>query len=290
MRRPALLLIGLLAVAGCSVTHPAPSANDMAGMGDMPGMAAAPTATPIGEATPNGTGLDTRVDGYSLAGATAMVPSRPAMFAFRVDGPDGHAVMRYHPYQSRLLLVDVVRSDLTQYRLLDAAMRQDGTWHVALPALPAGSYRAYVTFAAPDSSVGKPLVYQLSTPFTVRGPGSRTALPAPMATASVGGYDVTLSGQLASGAPTTLTMGFTKNGKPVPYFQRYLDGYAHVTAVRAGNMAFAHLTPAVRASGRAGTSALTTKALFPMPGTWRVFVRFQTTGPVLTAAFTVEVR
>jgi hypothetical protein len=85
--------------------------------------------------------------------------------------------------------------------------------------------------------------------------------------------------------PTPLTFRFADNGKPVGYFQRVLDGYAHIVAFHSGDLAFAHLTPA----DRAGASVLTTRALFPAPGAWRLFARFQTSGPARTVAFTIEV-
>jgi hypothetical protein len=289
----AAILVAAMAVAGCSASHPAPSSamnmSDMGGMGDMPGMSAAPTAKPLAEATPDGTGLAGSVGAYSLVADTHVLASEPGLFAFHIAGPGGHAVTRYQPYRSKLMLFDVIRADLTQYQHFDAAMRQDGTWNVALPALPPGSYRAYATFATPDASQGKPLVYQLSAPFTVGGTASDTALPQPASTVSVGGYTVRLSGQPSTRSPTALTIGFSKDGKEVPYFQRYLDGYADVTAFREGSLAAAHLTPATRVSGQSGTSDLTTQALFPVSGTWRLFVQFQVSGPVQTAAFTIDV-
>ena len=45
-------------------------------------------------------------------------------------------------------------------------MNQDGLRSAPLPDLPAGSYRAFVTFAAPDAGHGTPLRYDLSRPFT----------------------------------------------------------------------------------------------------------------------------
>lgn len=290
----AAVLVAAMAVAGCSSTHPAPSGmnmSDMGNMGDMPGMSAAPTASPLAEASPDGTGLDSNVGAYTLIADTHALPSAPGMFAFHIAGPAGHTVTRYQPYRGKLMLFDVIRADLTQYQHFDAAMRQDGTWNVALPALPVGSYRAYATFATPDRSEGKPLVYELSAPFTVSGGAATDAsLPAPVSSVSVGGYTVTLAGQPAAKSPTPLTIGFTKSGKEVPYFQRYLDGYANVTAFREGSLAFAHIPPATRVSGKPGVSDLTTEALFPTSGTWRLFVQFQISGPVQTAAFTVDVR
>ena len=62
-----------------------------------------------------------------------------------------------------------------------------------------------VSFAAPDSSQGTPLMYGLSKPFTVPGPGGATALPAPSATVTVDGYTVTLAGTVHAGQSAPLT-------------------------------------------------------------------------------------
>lgn len=277
MRRHAvpLLAVAFLAAA-CSgpTTTATPTTNDMA---DMPGMAAAAPPAQPRQATPDGTGLSATVNGYTLV-------LSPDALSFHINGPGGRAVTRYQPYESELMQLEVVRSDLTGYRHVDMAMRQDGTWVAALPTPAPGSYRAYATFAAPDASAGTPQVYQLSRPFTVPGTGSDTPLPAATASTTVGGYQVTVTGRASADVPTTLHIAVTKDGKPLPYFQRYLDGYAHVTAFHAGDLAFAHCTPATGQAGQLGT-----QAVFPESGTWRLFVTFQTTGAPLTAAFTVAV-
>jgi hypothetical protein len=262
----------------------------MSGMDDMPGMSAAPTASPLAEAQPKGDGLSSGANGYSFTPASSTLPAGvPTTFDYQIAGPAGRAVTRYQPYQSQLMLFDVVRSDLTGYQHFDPAMRENGSWSVPLPALSPGSYRAYVTFATPDASAGKPLVYMLSQPFTVPGQATDTTPMVSAASAKLGTVTVTLAGHPKAGTATPLTVGFTDNGKPISYFQRYLDGYAHITAVHAGDLALAHLTPADRIPGRHDLSELTTTALFPTSGTWRLFVRFQTSGPIQTATFTINV-
>jgi hypothetical protein len=259
----------------------------MSGMDDMPGMSAAPSATPAVEAAPNGDGLSNRIADYTyVPGVSSITAGTPSTFTFHIGGPGGRAVTRYQPYESKLVLFDLIRSDLTQYRNLDTAMREDGTWSVSLPALPPGSYRTYVTFAAPDASAGRPLVYELSSPLAVPGGPTSTALPTPVSTVDSGDYVVTLSGHPSAGVPSPLAIGVTRGGRPVGYFQRYLDGYAHVTAFRTGDLAFTHATPADKVPG----AGLTATARFPGAGTWRVFVTFQTDGPPHTAAFTLDVR
>jgi len=278
------LLSAVVAAAACS--GPTAAEPPMAGMDDMAGMSMAPTASPPAEAQPAGDGLSSSVNGYSLAPATDTVPAGvPASFDFHITGPDGRPVTRYRPYESQLMLFDLVRSDLSGYQHVDPAMRQDGTWSVQLPALSPGAYRAYVTFAAPDT--GKPLVYTLSRPFTVPGQAAEIALPGPSASVQQGSLTVTMTGRSRTGVASPLAFGFTDNGKAISYFQRSLDGYAHIVAFHTGDLAFAHLTPADKVPGRA--SELTTRALFPTGGTWRLFAQFQTSGPAQTVAFTIDV-
>ena len=267
------------------------SAQKMSDM-DMGDMAGIPTAPALAEAAPAGTGLAASYSGYIYLPAVASVSANAAtMFNFHITGPNDHAVTRYQPYESKLVTFYLVRSDLTGFQELDPTMRQDGTWTVGLPPLAAGSYRTYVTFAAPDSSEGTPLVYSLSAPLSVTGSGANAvaALPAPASTVSVDGYTLKLSGAPKAGTTAQLALDVTKGGKPVAYFDRYLDGYAHLTGFREGDGAFAHLLATGRAGGAGGSGALTTRALFPESGTWRVFVQFETGGTLHEAAFTVTV-
>jgi hypothetical protein len=282
----AALLGTVVAVAACS--GPTTAEPPMAGMDDMAGMSMAPPVSSMAEAQPAGDGLSSSVNGYSVVLATDTVPAgAPVGFDFHISGPSGQPVTRYRPYESQLMLLDLVRSDLAGYQHIDPAMRQDGTWSAQLAALSPGSYRAYVTFAAPDT--GKPLVYTLSQPFTVPGPSADVALPGPSASVHQGSLTVSMTGQPKVGVASPLTFDFTDGGKAIGYFQRRLDGYAHIVAFHAGDLAFAHLTPADKVAGRSDVSALSTRALFPAGGPWRLFAEFQTSGAPQTVAFTVEV-
>jgi hypothetical protein len=247
----------------------------------------AATTPALAAAVPDGTGLADRVGGYAFVpSADTVAAGAPGVFTFRITGPDGHTVTSYQPYESKLVLCYVLRSDLTGFRSVDAAMRQDGVWSGPLPALPAGSYRAFVTFAAPDAGHGTPLVYELSRPFTVPGAAAGPVPPSPASTATVDGYTVTLAGSPARGRPAPLTVTVAKAGRPVESFDRYLDGYAQLTAFHAGDLARAR----IGSVGRIGPDgALSAEATFPEGGTWRVFAQFDLAGTVHTAAFTLTV-
>ena len=137
----------------------------------------------------------------------------------------------------------VIRSDLTSFRYLDAAMNQDGLWSAPVPDLPAGSYRAFVTFAAPDAAHGTPLLYDLSQPLTVTGPVAAPATTSTVEsrTSTVDGYTATLAGTPTRGRTAPLTLTVMRNGHPIESLNRYLDGYAHLTAFHAGDLARARI-------------------------------------------------
>lgn len=268
--------------------------SDMSGagaMGDMPGMGdvtSAPTIAAFAAAAPTGTGLSSSLLGYTFVPSTPTVAAgSPSVYTFRITGPNGHAVTRYQPYESAFVICYVIGSDLSEYDYLEPAMREDGTWSVSLPALPPGSYRTFVTFAAPDSSQGTPLVYQLSSPLDVPGKATVAPAPAPVSSATADGYTVSLSGDPKAGVSGPLKVVVAKGGKPVESFQRFLDAYVHLTAFHAGDLAFAQI---LSLGGiQAGTGALTAEALFPERGTWQVFAQFDLDGSVHTATLTLNV-
>jgi len=277
--------------AATSAKPPAPAAGSgddmsgMAGMSDVP----VPTAPAVADAANDGTGLAPALSGYTLVSSDAIAAGAPSTFSFHITGPDGHTVTRYQPYGSKLTLFYLVRSDLTNYQYLESTMRQDGTWDVQMPALTPGSYRAYVTFAAPDAGDGTPLMYVLSRPFTVPGASAAVALPAPTTSTTADGYTVAIAGQLKAAQSVQLAIKIESGGKPVQFFTRILDGYAHLTAFHVGDMAFARILSTGRSSADNGAGPLTAQALFPESGTWRLFVQFELGDKMHTAAFTVNV-
>jgi len=288
-RRPVvavMILAAVTLVGACTAPAPANPGHDMAGMsdmGDLGDMGAAPTGPAVAEADPAGTGLAGDMGGYSFVPQDVLAPDT---YSFRVDGPNGRAVTRYQPYESKLLILYVIRSDLSGFHVLDPAMREDGTWTARVdPALAPGSYRAFVTFAAPDSSQGTPLRYTLSRPFTVAGPATADPLSPASTTATVDGFTVGWTGQPTAGASVRVGVTVARDGKPVEHVDRVLDGYVHLTAFRVGDLASARFL----ATGKDSTGLLTADAVFPGSGTWRLFARFQVDGQQHTAAFTVVV-
>lgn len=223
-------------------------------------------------------GLAVAQSGYRLDAATTEVTAgAPAAYRFRVLGADGASVTRFDVEHEKRLHLVVVGRDLVSYAHVHPTMSDDGEWTVELPALPAGSYRAFADFAPTG---GEALT--LGTDLTVTGQTVAAALPDPSHHAQVDGYEVTLDGDATPGESQ---LGFTISlaGEPVRT-DPYLGAAGHLVAIRAGDLAYLHVHP-LDGEGDEVRFA----AEFPSPGTYRLFLDFAHGGEVRTAAFTVEV-
>jgi len=162
-------------------------------------------------------------------------------------------------------------------------MNGQGTWTVTPAELASGSYRIYTQFV-PKGGTGAVV---LGRPLTIAGPAADVPLPAAAGTTTVDGYDVALSGRVSAGTGSPLRITISKDGRPVTDLEPYLDTYAHVTAIHAGDLAFAHLHPSGRASGGGGGPRLTVEADLPEAGRYRLFIQFMTGARLHTAAITI---
>lgn len=280
--------LAVLLAAGCAT--PTDSSGHVGGStralpstsvgGGMPGM---------DEPMPSGDGRSTVTSGFTLVPAATTLPARAAgTFTFRISSAAGQTVTRFQPDQTQLMHFYLIRSDLTGFAHLHPSMSPDGTWSVELPAVRPGTWRAYTQFITPSQD-GQPLALVLSTPLSVPGPASAVPLPPPSETTSVDGYTLILSGQPMAGREGAVTLSVSRDGTPVTDLQPYLGTYAHLTAIHAGDLAFAHLHPQDGVHGDHGGPTLTFHAEFPQPAEWRVFIQFQTHGTLHTAALTVHV-
>lgn len=276
-----LLLAGTLTACGghsgmSGMDHASPSRSTTG----MPGMADMPT----------GDGLSAQSQGYQLTAASgATLPAnQPATFTYRIQSPAGTPLTAYRPDQTKLMHFYAIRSDLTGFQHVHPTMAKDGTWTATLSALTPGTYRLYTSFTPNTGpAAGKTLV--LSLPATVPGSAGNQPLPAPSSTATVDGYTVTVDGTPMAGMPHPLTVTVSRAGKPVTDLQPYLDSYAHLTAFRSTTLAFAHLHPEGKADNNHGGPKLTFHAEVPTAGDWRLFLQFQTSGTLHTAALTMHV-
>ncbi|SFE02368.1 hypothetical protein SAMN05216251_101198 [Actinacidiphila alni] len=237
---------------------------------------------------PTGNGLSADRDGYRLTSPdTRLTQGAPAAYRFTVTAPDGRPLTAYALDQTRRMHVYAVRSDLTGFQHVHPAMAGDGTWTARLAPLASGTWRVFASFV-PDAGPGKGTDFVLSRTVTVPGDAGAVPLPAPAASTTVDGYTVTVKGQVMAGMAHPLTVTVTRNGRPVTDLQPYLGTYAHLTAFRSGDLAFAHLHPTTAVHGDHGGPELTFHAELPASGDWRLFLQFRTGGTLHTAALTLR--
>lgn len=228
-------------------------------------------------------GLAASENGYTLELAPITDPAAPITFTITKDGT---AVSEFTPEQTQDLHFYMIRSDLTGFEHVHPTMAADGTWTAPTTPHTPGAYRVYTQFTPTADEESGALV--LSTPLTLPGAAAPDApLPAPAASTSVDGYDLEVTGMLMAGGDSTLTITITKDGAPVTTIEPYLESYAHVTAIRAGDLALAHLHPNGGAVTTPGGPTLSVDAHLSEPGDYRLFIQFQTDGVLHTAPITL---
>jgi hypothetical protein len=236
------------------------------------------------EAVPGAHGLTFELAGVRLEPQPAtFAPGGARTWRFRIMGCDGAPVRDFEPEQGKLLHLIVVRSDFTGYQHLHPVLGPDGTFSVPVATPSAGRYRAIADFVIDGRK------YVVGTDIDVPGAARETPLPAPALQASVDGYDVELQrpAVLEAGEEAQLTFRMTRRGRPVADLQPYLGAYGHLVALHAPDLAYSHVHPngEDRSAG-----AITFDAELDEPGSYRLFVQFQTNGRVHTAAFTQTVK
>ena len=264
--------------AGRSVMTTATPAASMSGMHGMAGM--------TGTAD---TGISATSGGYRLALATATArPATPTTLTFTIDGPDGMPVTDYVVDQTKRLHLYLIRTDLTGFQHRHPALAADGTWSIRTTFPAAGAYRMVADFTIRAN--GRNVTHILGAPLTVRGSWTPQPTPPASSTVTVDGYTVNALATLRAGTESPLAIRIVRDGKPVTDLQPYLGVWAHLSAFHAGTLAFAHLHPTHEPmSGMAMDTPvpLQFKAELPRPGTYRVYVQFQTSGVLHTAALTL---
>jgi hypothetical protein len=235
---------------------------------DMPGMAMS-----------HDNGLSATKDGYTLEVKHGPMTGMPVSFAILKDGKP---VTSFETEQTKQAHFYLIRSDLSGFQHLHPTMAVDGAWSAQPAELSPGDYRLYVQVTPAGTT--EPIV--LSRAATVAGSTSSQALPSASTTTTVDGYTLALSGQPTNGKE--LQVNVTKDGKPVTDLQPYLETYAHVTAFRQGNLAFAHLHPLNRVKGPGGPK-LRFMVEIEETGTYRLFIQFMTGGVLHTASVTTTV-
>jgi hypothetical protein len=222
-------------------------------------------------------GLAVARDGYRLdVDAATLAGGEPAGFRFRVLDGAGRAVTGFEVEHEKRLHLVVVGRNLVDYAHLHPTLGEGGVWSVELPALPAGSYRAFADFQPTGAEA-----LTLGVDLTVTGATTAAELPPPSRRADVGDYGVIIDGDARPGE-SELAFTVTRDGEAVRT-DPYLGAAGHLVAIRDGDLAYLHVHP-VDSEGDEVRFA----AEFPSPGTYRLFLDFSHDGRVHTAAFTVE--
>ncbi len=199
---------------------------------------------------------------------------------FRVLDPEGAPVVETEVVHEKPLHLIVVGRDLTSYAHLHPEVDAEGTWSVARPDLPAGSYRVVA-----DLTPGDGPALALAADLVV--------LPEAGNPTTVDDLTVTLDGHPEVG-DTELAFTVTRGGEPVEP-EPYLGARGHLVAFRADDLAYSHVHPHDGDSGRHpghsadASPAVEFTATFPAPGAYRLFLDLQVDGVVHTFPFTVEV-
>jgi hypothetical protein len=246
--------------------------------GTTPEQNTAPAALPAG--------LQISQDGYRL---TPLSPSlstgTPQPFRFQITGPDGSPVTSYTTSHDKDLHLIVVRRDLSGFQHVHPALGGDGTWSIPLAVPAAGQYRVFADFH-PAGHDG----LTLGADVPAAGDYQPAPLPAPTRTATVDGYTVTLTGDLAPGASSKVTLSVSKDGKAVNDLQPYLGAYGHLVALRDGDLAYLHVHPdGTPGDGRTAAGPdVAFHAEVPSDGAYRLYLDFQHDGKVRTAEFTAQ--
>ena len=191
--------------------------------------------------------------------------------------------------QTKKLHLYLIRIDLTGFQHLHPALGGSGTWSVPVTISNPGDYRVVADFTA-DTSAG-PALHILGAPLKAPGNWSKESTPPVTAVATVDGYAVNVAGRLRAGVESPLIMRITRGGEPVTNLQPYLGVWSHLSAFRAGDLAFLHLHPTqqpMTGMSMDSPQLLAFKADVRSAGTYEVFVQFQTGGRLHTAALTLK--
>ncbi|GIF06584.1 hypothetical protein Asi03nite_41220 [Actinoplanes siamensis] len=220
-------------------------------------------------------GLQVTQDGYTLIPLTTELPAgRRETFAFRIIGPDAEPVTGF---TGELHLI-VVRRDMAGYQHLHPALAPDGTWSAPLTVRDPGPYRVFADFTPQARAQGLVLGADVTAPGDYRPRG----LPGPAWEASPDGYTVTRAGDPRAGGTSWMTISVSRNGQPVT-LEPYLGSFAHLVALRPGDLAYRHLHPR---DGATAGSDVTVDAAVPSTGAYRLFLEFKHGGTVHLAEFT----
>ncbi|MEU0715718.1 hypothetical protein ABZ498_00885 [Streptomyces lavendulocolor] len=230
-------------------------------------------------------GLSVSENGYTLELDSTVLAAGVQPVSFRVIGPDGQAVTEFKAEHEKELHFIAVRRDTAGFQHVHPVRDEKGTWSVEL-ALEPGDWR-FFTDVHPAGHGG---TMTLGIDVAVTGAYDPKPLPEATGIARIGEYTVALDGDLLPGEASELTFTVSRNDRPVTDLQPYLAAYAHLVALRVGDLGYLHVHPEGEPGD--GTTApgpeIAFMAVAPTVGTYRLYLDFQHNDVVHTAEFTVR--
>jgi hypothetical protein len=230
---------------------------------------------------PVGQGVVAAARGYRLVPTATTLDPAGGSFHFTIEDQDGTPIERFTPIHERDLHLIVVNRELTTFHHVHPKLGPAGAWSIDLPALNPGSYRAVADFQID----GGPRL-ALGTDLTVAGAYLPTALAVPAATSTTDGYAVSLAAERSNTGALTAHLTVRRDGQIVTDLQPYLGANGHLVAMRAGDLAYAHVHPVVDHNAVPGI--VTFDAELTSAGRYGLFFDFKHDGTVHTASFTFD--
>lgn len=233
-------------------------------------------------------GLALAIDGYVLS--PVEVPAAVGelgTLSFQIQDAAGDPVTEYTTAHDKDLHLIVARSDGSQFRHVHPELDPaTGTWSLEWEWAQAGSYRMFADFTTAGAEASA-----LTLTRTVQVAGEfAPVVSQPSHLDEVGGFTVSLDGEMVAGASSELTLTISRDGEPVTTLEPYLGAFGHLVALREGDLAFLH----VHAEGdepQAGETAgpaIVFNAEAPTAGRYLLYLDFQVNGHVHTAEFVLD--
>jgi hypothetical protein len=231
-------------------------------------------------------GLGVVEGGYQLTGLTAPAGvGTDGELSLAIAGPDGQAVTNFDLEHDQELHLISVRADGQHFRRVHPVMGADGTWSIPWRWEAAGTYRVFADFVPTETGNGT------TVSSSAQVGGSYVPSPAaPVATASVDGFEVGIAGELVAGESTELTVTVSRDGQPVTTLEPYLGAFGHLVVLRQGDLAYLHAHPHGEEPQAGETSGpkIVFEATAPTPGRYLLYLDFQVAGQVHTAPLVLD--
>ncbi len=231
---------------------------------------------------PIGEGVVAVEDGYRLVPTSPVLDPDGGRFSFQIQDQTGEPITGYEELHERQLHLIVVSRDLTEFHHVHPQLDRTGTWVIELPALRPGPYRAITDFWVTD---GPRLA--LGVDLQVPGDNQPAVLAHPSTISRVDGYDVTLAATTGPTGEMTATLTVRRDGQAVQP-EPYLGANGHLVAIRAGDLAYAHVHPDEDADHDPEDRSVRFEANLDSAGRYGLFFDFRHNGAVHTATFTFD--